>query len=165
MILLVILLGLVYFFAKIQIAKKTISQTKTQTPKSPPVAQIANSQLEVLADGTVEDSTQGGLVQLFLPQEASKSAGGKITETTSTFAIKLAGVLKKSDYRLASIRIIDPNNIAVYDTQETVAIFTSAKKAEEEVDALQLVIAKARTTDGKIAKIDLRFDKPVVTYK
>jgi len=64
-----------------------------------------------------------------------------------------------------NVRITGHDDVAIYNQQGQLAIFSSKKDKEEQVDSLQQVISKAKIDSAKIAKIDLRFDKPVLVFK
>lgn len=163
-IILIIFAAFGAYLAKDQLLGKNPQQEqKAQTQQA--VAQLAGTTLYVTEEGQVTDTTSKEVPQLFLTQEASASAGTKITDRSALFAIKLAALVVKTDFRAASIRLLDANSVAVYDTKETVAIFSPNKSLEEQVDSLQQVIGKARIGDDKIAKIDLRYQNPVVSTK
>lgn len=140
---------------------KIIFEAKTQNP----AAKIANSQLLITAEGLVVSGKSDILPQLFLPPEVQAVPNEKVTDEISLYAAKLASLLAKSDFHSTNIRILSSSDIAVYDSKETVAIFSAKESANSQVDSLQQVLAKAKIGDDKIAKIDLRFEKPVITFK
>lgn len=145
--------------------KKSEQQSNTQAVQAAIVAQIANTQFSVTIEGDIIPSTSDGLTLLFLPQEASPQAGQKLEDAASKFAIKLAELLKKSDFHATSIRILSADNILAYDQKQTIAHFSAQKDAKNQVSTLQQVLAEARIGDDKIAKIDLRFENPVISEK
>jgi len=55
--------------------------------------------------------------------------------------------------------------ISVYNRESQAVIFTSEKNAGHQVDSLQLILSESKIDPSKIEKIDLRFAKPVITYK
>lgn len=144
---------------------KTQPQSKNTSQEIPVVAQIASSDFAVNLEGNIVPRESNDYIQLFLPQETSPQAGQKLEDPTSTFAIELAGLLKKSDFHATSIRIIAQDNILVYDQKQTIAYFSAQKDPREQVNTLQRVLAEARIDDDKIDKIDLRFENPVISEK
>lgn len=140
---------------------KIIFEAKTQSP----VAKIANTQLLITAEGLVVSGKSDSLPQLFLPPQVQAVPNEKITDGISLYASNLASLLAKSDFHATNIRILSSSDIAVYDSREAVAIFSAKESANSQVDSLQQVLAKAKIGDDKIAKIDLRFEKPVITVK
>lgn len=163
-ILIMIVATIAYYVYKNPTVLKPAPKQATNMPETP-AAQIANSTLSVTKDGMIIEAQNSDLPQLFLTQEASSQAGTKITDPTELFAIKIASLIIKTDFTAASIRIIGTNDVAVYDTKQTIALFTKTKSAEQQVDSLQQVIGKARIGDDKIAKIDLRYENPVISTK
>lgn len=91
--------------------------------------------------------------------------GQKMDSKEIIFALKLAEFLKKTDYAVQSIRVVDAATIAAYARDDLVAIFSQDKEMLIQVDSLQQVLARTKIEQPKISKIDLRFDKPVVEYK
>lgn len=65
----------------------------------------------------------------------------------------------------STVRIVDANQIVVYSAKDISVIFSATKRASDQVDSLQLILAESKIDAAKIDKIDLRFAKPVVTYK
>lgn len=148
-------------------AKTQLTEVKKTTDSAPvvPSAQIAQTNLFVTADGKVVEGNFANLPQLFLPQGVQASSGQAIQDQATISAAAIAAQLLKSDFHATNIRILENGDIAIYDSAQTVAIFSSKKSEKLQVDSLQKVLAEARIGDAKIAKIDLRFEKPTITYK
>ena len=108
---------------------------KIEITTQSPVAKIKSSDLAVTKDGTVRQSTQANLPTIFLP------------------------------FTPQNIRIVDGGDVAVYDTTGVIALFLPTKDATLQVDSLQAILAHSKIDEAKIAKIDLRFDKPVILNK
>ncbi|MBI2598847.1 hypothetical protein HYW40_01330 [Candidatus Curtissbacteria bacterium] len=136
-----------------------------QTANAEPVVQIEGTNLYLSKDGKILDGVTAKLPVLFLPKDIKIAAGQMLTDPQVLFAAKIAGILEKSDFAAASVRLLDSHDIAVYNPQSAVAIFSQNKDLNLQIDSLQKVLAKAKIDATKIAKIDLRFDKPVVTFK
>ena len=131
-----------------------------------PVAIIEGTEFSIREDGFVSDQQNTkDLPKIFLPETIKAQAGSKITDPIVTFTLKITSELQKSDFTPTSIRILNPPDIAIYDSKGTIVLFTQEKTAEIQVDSLQSVFAKAKIDPTKIAKIDLRFEKPVITTK
>ncbi|MBI2327203.1 FtsQ-type POTRA domain-containing protein [Candidatus Curtissbacteria bacterium] len=130
-----------------------------------PVVKIEASNLSLTEDGQIVQNDNQNLPTLYLPQNLKLQLGQKITDEIIVFALKLAMPLMKSDYNVQNIRIISNEDLAAYNQQGTIAIFSSKKSPDEQVDSLQQVLIVSKINSSKIAKIDLRFDKPVVEYK
>ena len=151
---------------KIEITKHYPSKLQLGVQVKEPVVKIEGTNLLITEDGyIVEDVKEVNGPILFLPPNVKIAAGEKVTDTTVIFATQLAAALVKSDFLPTNIRIISPQEVAVYNQQGAVAIFTTKEEVTNQVDSLQQVISKSKIDPAKIAKIDLRFDKPVMTYK
>ena len=138
---------------------------KIEITAQSPVAKIESSDLAVTKDGTVRQSTQANLPTIFLPAGVQAAVGKRLVDTTTLFALDVAGQLRKSDFTPQNIRIVDGGDVAVYDTTGVIALFLPTKDATLQVDSLQAILAHSKIDEAKIAKIDLRFDKPVIVNK
>lgn len=130
-----------------------------------PSLAIAETNWGITPEGLVVESSQADLPQLFMPQAPQLIPGQKIIDEKILFAAGIANLLSKTDFLPQTVRILQDGDVAVYDKDATAAIFSLKKKKEEQVDSLQQVLAAAKIDGDKIAKIDLRFDKPVITFK
>jgi cell division septal protein FtsQ len=150
----------------IKITKKYPNTVIFEVLEKKAVAQIDGSPNSVTADGLVIlESSPSLKPKLFLPQPVENNIGQKIKDPSVLFALQLLKSLEKSDFIPSSVRIVEQGDVAVYSTKEAVALFTEDRSVDLQVDSLQSVIAKAKIDPSKIAKIDLRFDKPVLIYK
>ena len=147
---------------------KKIFPSKLQVNIAPkePVVKIEGTSLMITDDGQV---VEGILAKdkpiIFLPSDVKVVLGQKISEKTIIFAIQTTSKLLKSDFLPVNVRITGQDDVAIYNQLGQLAIFSSKKDKEEQVDSLQQVISKAKIDSAKIAKIDLRFDKPVISYR
>ncbi len=136
---------------------------------------ITSKKAVVNIDGTSFQATADGLVieaknsdkrpQLFLPQNTPVVLGQKLQDPTTLSSLAISARLVKTDFVPTNIRIVDNTDIAVYSSTEAVVLFSSLGDPNVQVDSLQALLAGAKIDPSKIAKIDLRFEKPVVTYK
>lgn len=150
----------------LKITKKYPSTVNFVAIAKEAVAKIDDSQNSVTLDGLIILESAGTTKpNIFLPQGVESNVGQRIKDTSVLFALQLLKNLEKSDFIPANVRITDQGDIAVYSTQEAIALFAQDRSVESQVDSLQSVIAKAKIDPSKIAKIDLRFDKPVLIYK
>ncbi len=153
---------------KIEFEKKFPTQIAITIKAKSPVANIEGINLQVTANGLlVKKDDRQNLPTIFLPKDAQfdLKANNEIKDETILSAIKISENLLKSDFSPASIRIIQKDEIAVYSLKDMLVIFTSEKGLETQVNSLQLILSKAKIDAAKITKIDLRFDKPVITYQ
>jgi len=150
----------------LQIKKSFPHKLLIEIETDKPVVKIEGSNLYLTEGGLViQGPSSGQLPVLYLGQNSKPNLGQKVTDQTTISLLTLASQLAKSDFVVSSIRIIDPQTIAVYNPKDTVAIFSTQREITKQVDSLQQVISKAKIDAAKIAKIDLRFDKPVITNK
>ena len=113
----------------------------------------------------LENQNQGNLPAVFFDKEPELKPGEKIEDATVVFALSLISQIGKTDFVATSIRILNPAMISVYNRENRMVIFTSEKDASLQVDSLQLILSESKIDPSKIDKIDLRFAKPVITYK
>lgn len=130
------------------------------------VVKMEGTNFFATADGLIIESQENKDKPVFYPPTSLKFQNGqKVEDKVALFAFEIAHGLSKSDFNLASMRIVDPSDIAVYSQKNLVCIFSSKKTAAGQIDSLQKILAQAKIDASKIAKIDLRFDKPVITYE
>lgn len=158
-------------------AKFACAQTVNATKKYPNsislnitqeevVAQVEGSDLYLTADAlAVKLQTDKKYPKIFLPQEIKISENNIIEDEKVKFALTLLKNIQSSDFTSTQLRFLESADIVVYSQAEATAIFTTVKDVQSQVDSLQSVLSKAKIDPAKIEKIDLRFDKPVVTYK
>ncbi len=129
------------------------------------IVEISDKPFSLTSEGLVTKSQSGNnLPKLFLPQEVTVEENKKIGSEKVLFALRLLKGLLKSDFTPTQVRFIDDIDIIVYSQTEAKAIFTTTKDPNVQVDSLQSVLAKAKIDASKISQIDLRFNKPVITY-
>ncbi len=138
---------------------------KQQEASAEPVLHVDSSNLFLSPDGSVLGTATSAKPELFLLKDTKLALGQKVKDAQILFAANLAKQLVKSDFSVASLRLLDSGDIAVYNQLNAIAIFSQNKDLSSEVDSLQKVLAKAKIDATKILKIDLRFDQPVITFK
>ena len=131
-----------------------------------PVAKIEGTDLQITSNGLVMKMGElHGRPTIYLPNNTNVQQGDIIEDKYVLFALNLASDLLKSDFSPSGIRFVSNRDIAIYSTAETVALFTTEKSSSGQVDSLQAIMTKAKIDASKIAKVDLRFDKPIITNK
>ena len=147
--------------------KKTFpTKLEFDVKSSQPVVEIEGSNLAIFKDGLVtQKDSSNKLPAIFMPPNVQANLGQKIINPTTLIAIEIAVLLTKTDFTVQNIRIIESTNIVAYDSNGTVVQFSSSKSPTAQVDSLQFILSKAKIDAVKIAKIDLRFDKPVISAK
>lgn len=149
---------------QLQKSKKVSPGQQNPSPSPSPVVKIEGTNLTITLQNKVVTS-QENLPVLYLPQTGSIVEGQTVEDREIVFATKLASLLAKTDFPPATIRVITEREIVVYDAQELTVVFTAEKEANLQVDSLQQTLAAAKIDGDKITKIDLRFEKPVITFK
>ncbi len=150
----------------LKIKKVLPSTLHLEVEVSQPVVRLENSSLILTEEGIVlEGGDTLSLPTLYTGKDLQLGPDQKVTDSGVIFALSVALNLSKSDFSLSNLRMIDGGSLAAYNQQDLVAIFSSNKDVDRQVDSLQLVLSKAKIDGTKIAKIDLRFDKPVIVYK
>lgn len=149
--------------AQVTVKKRFPKTLKIEVAIKQPVAKIEGSNSFATEDGYLTSSDKN-LPLLYLPSQVRSQINQKISDKDALFALKLASLLIKSDYNVVAIRIVKEKEIVTYDHQGIVAIFTGEKSADLQVDSLQQVLSLSKINSAKITKIDLRFDKPIVTF-
>lgn len=151
----------------VKVTKQFPNKLKIEVKTKQTIAQIEGSELFLTEEGDITgEPISQNLPKFFLPEKISlMQAGGKFTDPQVLFALNLTSLLLKSDFSPSSVRILEAPDIAVYDAKGIIAIFSQRNSADIQVDSLQSVLAKAKIDATKIAKIDLRFQKPVIEVK
>ncbi len=131
-----------------------------------PIAKIAGSDLAITETGLViRGEVPPPAPNIFIPENIKVEERKTIADSNVLQALKITKEIEKSDFIPANVRILEGDDVAVYSSQEAVALFAPNKDAAEQVDSLQSILAKAKIDAAKIAKIDLRFRQPVLNYK
>lgn len=151
---------------KINIKKTLPSTLAIEIYQNPPVAKIDGTDFAVSKDGRITDKVSfSSLPTIFLPSNVPASQNQKITDPVVLFALEVTSLIIKADFAAQNVRVVEGSNIALYDTNGIIALFSSRKPANGQIDSLQAILAKAKIDATKIEKIDLRFDKPVIVNR
>lgn len=164
-IIVLIAIAVIFAAAKIIPSMNIKKSPSAQIANVEPSVQIEGTSLYLAENGQVLDRASSKKPLLYLDKNIKLAAGQKVTDQQALFAAKIAAGLSRSDFTVASIRLLDSPDIAVYSPQDAIAVFSSNKDANLQIDSLQQVLAKAKIDATKISKIDLRFDKPVIVFK
>lgn len=101
---------------------------------------------------------------LFLKELPDLAVGNKFEEgvakDTITILVDLQWRLLKP--RLA--KIVSEREIEVWLEDDVQVLFSAKKDLKIQLDSLQLIFSRAKIEGEKLKRIDLRFDKPVLTY-
>lgn len=144
---------------------KVLSSSQNQTAATQAVLAVEGKNLYLSENGLVLDKSASSKPPLFLLKDTKLTPGQKVEDRQILFAVSLAEQLSKSDFSVAGVRLLESGDVAVYSPGDSIALFSENKDQSMQVDSLQRVLAKAKIDATKITKIDLRFDKPVITFK
>ena len=151
---------------KVEIIKDLPDSLIINFSANPDLVKIEGTNLIIQKDGKIKEKVnEVNLPTIFLPSQISYQKEQTVQDPIILAALEIVQFLTKSDFTLQNIRFTEGNDIAIYDTKGTVALFSSTKEASSQVDSLQSILSKAKINELKIAKIDLRFDKPVIVNK
>ena len=150
----------------VTVQKKYPSMLVITVEADRPLVKVEDKNIFITEKGFVlENQNQGNLPAIFFDKEPELKPGEKIEDATVVFALSLISQIGKTDFVATSIRILNPVMISVYNRENQAVIFTSEKDANVKVDSLQLILSESKIDPSKIDKIDMRFVKPVITYK
>lgn len=153
---------------EVKIKKNFPTQIILSINAKSPIASIAESDFQITEDGLViKKDDRLNLPTIFLSEgvKSTFNPNTKIEDKSIIAATKIAAGLLKSDFIPTTIRIIASDEIVVYSPQNGFVVFSSEKDIDFQVNSLQLILARSKIDASKIAKIDLRFDKPVISYQ
>lgn len=146
--------------------QKKFPSLKLDIRSNLPLARIEGAGFVVNSNLQAEEGTASASVPtLYLQQAQIFSSGQTVSDPETIFALNIIKNLKDSDFVVSNVRILDSQNIVVYNPQNAIAVFSSKIALGNQLSSLQSVLAKSRIDATKIAKIDLRFDKPVIVLK
>lgn len=85
---------------------------------------------------------------------------------TQEKTVKLDDILIKMRFRLMepkSTEVLSPTEFVIWLKDGLQVVMSSKKDIDSQLDSLQLILSRATIEGEKTKKIDLRFDKPVLT--
>ena len=150
----------------IEVNRQFPSNVEINIQSKRPIAKIAETEFYLTKDGLlvrVYDKVQ--IPTIFLPNNFELNVSQRLDDKNILFALEIIDNLLKSDFVPTTVRIVDEDQIAVYSNKDILVIFSTSKNPIEQVDSLQLILAEAKIDATKIDKIDMRFEKPVISSK
>lgn len=78
---------------------------------------------------------------------------------------ELENLLSQKNITFSSISVLSDSSYLVKLTDEEEIIFSATKPMESQVSSLQLILSRLTIEGKRFARLDFRFDKPVVTLK
>lgn len=82
--------------------------------------------------------------------------------------IKALEILNKLRFGLIEVKVVRlelPGKMEVWLKNGVMAVFSLTKETDIQVDSLQFIVSRAKIIGETIKKIDLRFEKPVISYE
>jgi len=150
----------------VTVQKKYPSTLKITVEVDRPVLKVGDKNIYLTENGFVlEGQGQQNLPTVFFDKEPEFTIGEKIDDDNIRYALDLILQIEKTDFVATSIRVLNPFVISVYNRENQAAIFTTEKDVKIQVDSLQLILSESKIDPSKITKIDLRFEKPTITFK
>ena len=90
------------------------------------------------------------------------NSGEKINQEEILQTVKIIMGMKLRLLEPKVSLIINPREIEVWLTNETLVLFNSQKEIENQLDSLQFISSRSKMEGKQVKKIDLRFDKPII---
>lgn len=127
-------------------------------------AQLSSKFFSLDESGTVYaalDQPAPGLPTILLPETKSIELG---RSDISQVLADLVVLLQQHFVAFETIAWLNPRMIVVQTIPQTYAVFDSTLSLSSQVASLQYILTGSKIEQQLPAKIDLRFDKPVLTY-
>ena len=150
----------------VTVQKKYPSTLTIEVEIDRPLVKVGDKNIYLTENGFVLDNyDQKNLPTIFFDKETEFKIGERVNDEDTLYVLSLVSQIGKTDFVATSIRVLSPFVLSVYNRENQVVIFTTEKKVNVQVDSLQLILSESKIDPSKIEKIDLRFAKPVITYK
>lgn len=124
-----------------------------------PVVAIASQEEFFLVD---ED---GAILGRTAKTDLPVITGSQPEDETIKKAISVLLALQLSLWEPREIRLASGRYLEIWFKDNLEVLFSLLKETQIQLDSLQLIFSRAKIEGRKIKKVDLRFDKPVVTYE
>jgi len=108
---------------------------------------------------------ESNLPLILLSQPIGLDIGQRVEEEEILRAINFLTNLRLNLFEPKLARIISPFSGEVLVKGDVTLLFSLKKEAQIQLDSLQLIFSRSKIEGKTIRKIDLRFDKPVLTYE
>ena len=150
----------------VTVKKKYPSTLTIEVEIDRPLVKVGDKNIYLTENGFVLDNyDQKNLPTIFFDKETEFKIGERVNDEDTLYVLSLVSQIGKTDFVATSIRVLSPFVLSVYNRENQVVIFTTEKKVNVQVDSLQLILSESKIDPSKITKIDLRFEKPVITFK
>lgn len=91
--------------------------------------------------------------------------GERINQDELLKAVELLADLRLNLLEPKLVRLLSGRSMEVWFKDNITSVFSGKKNLKNQLDSLQLIFSRAKIEGRKIKRVDLRFDKPVVTYE
>lgn len=102
---------------------------------------------------------------LLLNSQIEQNIGSKVSQDEAVKGVELIADLRLYLLEPKLARLLSSRTIEVWFKDDVAGIFSGKKDLKVQLDSLQLIFSRAKIEGRKIQRVDLRFDKPVVTYE
>jgi len=102
---------------------------------------------------------------LLLNSQIGQNVGSKVNQDEVIKGIELIADLRLYLLEPQLAHLLTSRTIEVWFKDNVAGIFSIKKDLKIQLDSLQLIFSRAKIEGRKIQRVDLRFDKPVVTYE
>ncbi|PIS13949.1 hypothetical protein COT65_01450 [Candidatus Shapirobacteria bacterium CG09_land_8_20_14_0_10_47_13] len=111
----------------------------------------------------VSDSP-GDLPVILMDSVKNLSVGEKFIQPEIIFTIEILEKLNQRTLHPTMAKIISPQKAEVWLNNGPLVTVSLTKEVGPQLDSLQVILARVRMEGKALRGIDLRFDKPVITY-
>jgi len=102
---------------------------------------------------------------ILLSEQLSLNVGQQVPQREIVEAIKFLTTLRLNLLEPKIAKITSPYSLTVWLKDGEEVVFSLKKEIQVQVDSLQFILSRSKIEGKGIKKIDLRFDKPVVSYE
>ena len=102
---------------------------------------------------------------ILLSEQLSLNVGQQVPQREIVEAIKFLTTLRLNLLEPKIAKITSPYSLTVWLKDGEEVVFSLKKEIQVQVDSLQFILSRSKIEGKEIKKIDLRFDKPVVSYE
>jgi len=141
-------------------------EEKETTSSGKPVFETTKDFFLVDEEGVVIKKENDPLLPLILlSEQLILNVGQQVPQREIVEAIKFLTTLRLNLLEPKIAKITSPYSLTVWLKDGEEVVFSLKKEIQVQVDSLQFILSRSKIEGKEIKKIDLRFDKPVVSYE
>jgi len=141
-------------------------EEKEATFSGKPVFETTKDFYMVDEDGVVVKKENDSFLPLILlSEQLNLNIGQQVPQSQIIEAIKFLTTLRLNLLEPKIAKITSPYSLTVWLKDGEEIVFSFKKEIQIQVDSLQFILSRSKIEGRRVKKIDLRFDKPVVTYE